>query len=156
MQDKIILDRKLICRVILGENVLSELLKVMVDDETSKAIQNMIRWKMPFTICGGEDKGEYLLYKAVINAGGIVYSENHKLSVLKKIPAIVLEKDVTVKLTRHEIITEQIKDVLGKITNESGITAFYKIGNQRWAIEVDDRYFAIYDAKKGKFSKEVI
>ena len=148
------LDRKLVCRIMFGENVLSELLDVMFDKETAEVIENLVKWHIPFRIQGGEEKGESLFFKAVTNAGGIVIPENKKTRALKNIPVIVLERNLTVKRTRNEIITEEVKAVFRKLPDESEVTAFYKIGRYRWAIEVNDRYFGIYDTKKCTFSKK--
>lgn len=150
MKKEIILNRKLVCRIITGENALDELLEAMYMTETAEIIKSWIKKLLPICILGGEDKGSVLLCKAIINAGGIAFTEDESKQITN-IPMLVLTRKVSIAPIPSQPVKKRVQKVLELLGNDREITAFYKIGPNRWAVEVNDNYFGIYDADKKTF-----
>lgn len=150
MKKEIILDRKLACRIITGENALDELLEAMYMTETAEIIKGWVKRQMPICILGGEDKGSVLLYKAIINAGGIAFTADESKQITN-IPMLVLTRNVTIAPPPSKSVKETIENALEQLGDNREISAFYKIGPNRWAVEVNDNYFGIYDTDRKTF-----
>lgn len=150
MKKEIILSRKLVCRIITGENALEELLEEMYMTETAEIIKGWIKKLMPICILGGEDKGSLLLCKAIINAGGIAFTEDESKQITN-IPMLVLTRKVSIAPIPSQPVKERVQKIFEQLGNDREITAFYKIGPTRWAVEVNDNYFGIYDTDKKTF-----
>ena len=150
MKKEIILSRKLVCRIITGENALDELLEAMYMTETAEIIKSWIKKLMPICIIGGEDNGSVLLCKAIINAGGIAFTADESKEITN-IPMLVLTRKVSIAPVPSQPVKERVKKILEQLGEDREITAFYKIGPNRWAVEVNDNYFGIYDTNKKAF-----
>lgn len=151
MKKEIILSRKLVCRIITGENALDELLEAMYLKETAEVIKDWVKKQMPIRIIGGEDKGSSLLCKAIINAGGIAFVAEDSNDCIASIPVLVLLRNIKIEPGRNEAIKETVKKAVKHLRDNSEISAFYRVGPNRWAIETNDKYFGIYDADKNTF-----
>ncbi len=145
MAKEIELDRGLIARIFLGEDLLEELLKVLGLSESTLTLRRWVKTKIPIHIVGGKDNGAYVLFKAILNAGGnaVLIEEDDKDL---RIPVMILTKRIVVKTPSIEKIKSSIMEVSDILSKNKEITAFYKIGDSRWAVEVNDKYFGIYDA----------
>lgn len=149
MKKEIILSRKLVCRIVTGENALDELLEAMYLKETAEIIKGWVKKQIPIHIIGGEDKGCSLLCKAIINAGGIAFTiEDIEQSA--NIPMLVLTRKVSVEHSPAEV-RKTVQTAVELLGDNREISAFYKIGPNRWAVEVNDEYFGIYDTEKKTF-----
>lgn len=152
MAKEIEIDRGLIARIFLGEDLLEELLKVLGLSESTLTLRRWVKTKIPIHIVGGQDNGSYILFKAILNSGGnaVLVEEDDKGF---RIPVMILTKKVVVKTPSLEKIKTSIIKALDIISENKEITAFYKIGETRWAVEVNDKYFGIYDTKTKRLEK---
>ncbi len=152
MAKEIEIDRGLIARIFLGEDLLDELLKSLGLFESAATLRRWIKAKIPIHIAGNQDNGAYVLFKAILNAGGNAVLIEEKDTEFR-IPVMILAKKIVVKTPSIERIKASIAKALDIITENKEITAFYKIGDSRWAVEVNDRYFGIYDVDKKTLEK---
>ena len=151
MKKEIILDRKLVCRIITGENALDELLEAMYLKEADEIIKGWIKRLMPICIIGGDDKGSPLLCKAIINAGGIAFTADENKQIAN-VGMLVLTRIVKIAPpVSPDSVKEIIKRALEQLGDNRDISGFYRIGPNRWAVEVNDKYFGIYDTDKKTF-----
>lgn len=153
MAKEIEMDRSLIAHIFMGEDRLDELLKALGLSESTSTIRRWVKTKIPIHIVGGQDNGAYVLFKAILNAGGnaaLIEEDNEAL----RIPVLFLTK----KIVMSDLSVERTKAAITKATDilakNREITAFYKISDTRWAVEVNDKYFGIYDFETKTLEKK--